>query len=139
MFNHILMAVDGSSHSNKALEYARGLAEGFGARLLLVHAYPHTSDLLGYKDFERLVARRKAAGQEIIATARRRLGDIEVEIHEDLLESPEAEAILAASRTHAVDLIVMGTRGMGSMEGLLFGSVSRKVTHLAPCPVLLIR
>ena len=139
MFDHILIAVDGSLHSDKALDYARGLAEGFGARLLLVHVYPQISDLLGYKDFERLVSRRQTAGQKIVAAARRRLGRIDSAVHEDLLEGPEAEAILAAAEAHGVDLIVMGTRGRGAIEGLLFGSVSRKVTHLSPCPVLLIR
>ena len=139
MFSHILIAVDGSTHSDEALAYARGMAENFGARLMLVHAYPQTSDLLGYEDFERLVSRRQAAGQEVIDAARRQLGDSGADIHENLLEGPEAEAILAAAETHGVDLIVMGTRGRGSIEGLLFGSVSRKVTHLAPCPVLLIR
>ena len=139
MFSHILIAVDGSTHSDEALVYARGMAENFGARLMLVHAYPQTSDLLGYEDFERLVSRRQAAGQEVIDAARRQLGDSGADIHENLLEGPEAEAILAAAETHGVDLIVMGTRGRGSIEGLLFGSVSRKVTHLAPCPVLLIR
>jgi nucleotide-binding universal stress UspA family protein len=38
MFKHILIAVDGSVHSDKALDYARGMAEGFGARLMVVHA-----------------------------------------------------------------------------------------------------
>ncbi len=139
MFNHILIAVDGSPHSDKALIYARGMAERFGARLMLVHVYAQISDLLGYGDFERLVSRRQAAGQEVIDTAREQLGDTGLQIHEDLLEGPEAEAILMAAETHGVDLIVMGTRGRGSIGGLLFGSVSRKVTHLAPCPVLLIR
>ncbi len=139
MFSHILIAVDGSTHSDKALEYARGMAGNFGARLMLVHAYPQTSDLLGYGDFERLVSRRQAAGQDVIDAARNQLGDTRTDVHENLLEGPEAEAILAAAETHGVDLIVMGTRGRGSIEGLLFGSVSRKVTHLAPCPVLLIR
>ena len=139
MFDRILIAVDGSPHSDKAVAYAHGLAEGFGARLLLVHVYPQTSDLLGYRDFERLVSRRQAAGQKIIAAARQRLGRIDAAVQEDLLEGPEAEAILSAARAHGVDLIVMGTRGRGAIEGLLFGSVSRKVTHLAPCPVLLIR
>jgi nucleotide-binding universal stress UspA family protein len=85
------------------------------------------------------VSRRQAAGQEIIAAARKRLGAIEISVQENLLEGPEAEAILKAADTHGTDLIVMGTRGLGSIEGLLFGSVSRKVSHLAPCPVLLIR
>ncbi len=139
MFSHILIAVDGSPHSDKALTCARGMAEAFGARLMLVHVYPQTSDLLGYKDFERLVSRRQAAGQEVIDAARGQLGETGLQIHENLLEGPEAEAILTAATTHGADLIVMGTRGLGSFEGLLFGSVSRKVTHLAACPVLLIR
>ncbi len=139
MFSHILIAVDGSGHSDKALAYARGMAASFGARLMLVHAYPHTSDLLGYGDFERLVSRRQAAGQDVIDAARNLLDDTGLDVHENLLEGPEAEAILAAAETHGADLIVMGTRGRGSIEGLVFGSVSRKVTHLAPCPVLLIR
>ncbi|MDJ0991610.1 MAG: universal stress protein [Desulfobacterales bacterium] len=139
MFSHILIAVDGSGHSDKALAYARGMAASFGARLMLVHAYPQTSDLLGYGDFERLVSRRQAAGQDVIDAARNLLDDTGLDVHENLLEGPEAEAILAAAEIHGVDLIVMGTRGRGSIEGLVFGSVSRKVTHLAPCPVLLIR
>ncbi len=139
MFSHILIAVDGSTHSDKAIAYARGMADAFSARLMVVHVYPQTSDLLGYKDFERLVSRRQAAGQAVIDAARGQLGTTDLQIHEDLLEGPEAEAILTAAKTHGVDLIVMGTRGRGSLEGLLFGSVSRKVTHLAPCPVLLIR
>ncbi len=139
MFSHILIAVDGSRHSDKALTYARGMAASFSARLMLVHAYPHTSDLLGYGDFERLVSRRQAAGQDVIDAARNLLGDTGLDVHENLLEGPEAEAILAAAETHDVDLIIMGTRGRGSIEGLVFGSVSRKVTHLATCPVLLIR
>jgi nucleotide-binding universal stress UspA family protein len=139
MFDNVLIAVDGSPHSHKAIDYARGLAEAFGARLMLVHAYPQTSDLLGYKDFERLVSRRQAGGQEIIDDARNRLGETEAAVLENLLEGPESEAILNAAETHHADLIVMGTRGRGAVEGLLFGSVSRKVAHLAPCPVLLIR
>jgi nucleotide-binding universal stress UspA family protein len=139
MFGNVLIAVDGSPHSHQAVDYARGLAEAFGARLMLVHAYPQTSDLLGYKDFERLVSRRQAAGQEIIDDARSRLGAIDATVLENLLEGPESEAILKAAEAHGADLIVMGTRGRGAIEGLLFGSVSRKVAHLAPCPVLLVR
>ncbi len=139
MFKHILIAVDGSTHSNQALDYGRGMAIAFGARLMLVHVYPQTSDLLGYSDFERLVAQRQAAGQSIIDEALNRLGDVAATVRDNLLEGPEAEAILTAAETHGVDLIVMGTRGRGAIEGLLFGSVSRKVTHLAACPVMLVR
>ena len=139
MFKKILLAVDGSAHSDLAADYAAGLAAAFKAALLVVHAYPQTSDLLGYNDFERLVARRKSAGQTVLDRVRERLAKHGLALQEDLLEGPEAEAILAAADSQGVDLVVMGTRGLGTIEGMLFGSVSRKVSQHAHCPVLLIR
>lgn len=139
MFKRIVLAVDGSKHSDLAVDYAGGLAAAFQSDLLVVHAYPQTSDLLGYKDFERLVSRRKSAGQKILDAVRGRLADRGIAFQEDLLEGPEAEAILAAAAAQKADLIVMGTRGLGTIEGVLFGSVSRKVSQHADCPVMLIR
>ena len=139
MFHHILLAVDGSEHSDLAADYAGGLAATFKADLYVVHAYPHTSDLLGYDDFEKRVARRKSAGQTVLNNVRKRLAGSSVHPQEDLLEGPEAEAILAAASSRQADLVIMGTRGLGTIEGVLFGSVSRKVTQQAHCPVMLIR
>ena len=139
MFQKILLAVDGSAHSDLAADYAAGLAAAFHTDLWVVHAYPQTSDMLGYSDFERLVARRKSAGQAVLDTVRKRLAQSGVTLHEDLLEGPEAEAILAAASSQKADLVVMGTRGLGTIEGMLAGSVSRKVSQHAHCPVLLVR
>jgi len=139
MFSKILLAVDGSAHSDKAADYAADLAAAFQSVLFVVHAYPQTSDLLGYDDFKRLVARRKSAGQTVLDRVHQRLQERGASPQEDLLEGPEAEAILACADTHEVDLVVMGTRGLGTIEGMLFGSISRKVSQHARCPVLLIR
>ena len=138
MFKRIIVAVDGSEHSDRALKYTQGLAECFGAAVWLVHAFPHTSDLLGYDEYEQLVSRREGAGQEILDEARQKLGETNFEVHEELLEGPAAEAILSVAKTRQADLIVMGTRGLSSLGGLLFGSVSNKVSHYASCPVMLI-
>jgi len=138
MFNRIIAAIDGSEHSNRAVDCSRELAERFGATLWLVHAYPQTSDLRSYDQFEKLIARRKKAGQSVLDEARKFLGEVNCEIIEELLEGPEAEAILSVAETQKVDLILMGTRGLGSLEGILLGSISRKVTHHASCPVMLV-
>jgi len=138
MFQQIVVAVDGSPHSHRALEVAKELADRFEATLFLVHAYHHTSDLLGYEEFEKLVARRELAGQAILDDARRRLGAVRVAVQEELLEGPPAEAILAVARTRHAELIVMGTRGLGELKGLVLGSVSHKVMHAAQCPVLVV-
>jgi len=63
MFKNILLAIDGSDHSHLALSYAKNMAAKYRATLWLVHVFPHTSDLLGYDDFEKLYAKRKCAGR----------------------------------------------------------------------------
>ena len=138
MFKNILLAFDGSDCSNKALVYARNLAEQYGAALWLIHVFPHTSDLLGYEDFEKLFAKRKSAGQVVIDDALQKLDKSTLKVHQELLEGPEAESILKAAKTSQADLIVMGTRGFGALKGLLIGSVSRKVIHYATCPVMVV-
>ncbi len=138
MFKRIVVPVDGSEHSRKALDYAKALAEKFNSTIWLVHAFPQTSDLLGYNEYEKLVARREAAGQKILDEAHAHLGT-DLDVREELLEEPATEAILNVAETRQADLIVMGTRGLGTLQGLLMGSVSNKVLHHAKCPVMIIR
>jgi nucleotide-binding universal stress UspA family protein len=109
------------------------------SKLILLHAFHSTSDLRGSEGFNQMVGRRKQKGEVIIKDACRRLGQISFEVEEDLLEGPATEAILSVVEARNADLVVMGTRGMGSLKGLLFGSVSSKVTHYAPCSVLVVR
>ena len=139
MFKEIIVAVDGSDHSYKALEYAKGLAEQYGATLRLVHAFPHTSDLLGYDEYENLVARRESAGQLIIDKAQQMLDETKYPIKDELIEGPAAEAIISVAEVRRADLIVMGTHGRSALRGLLLGSVSQKVIHHAHCPVMVVR
>lgn len=139
MIKLIIAALDGSEHSLKALDYACEIADKHGSKLILLHAYRSTSDLRGAEGFDQLVAKRKQTGETIIKDARRRLEQVSLEVEKDLLEGPAADAIVSAAKVRNADLIVMGTRGMGSFQGLLFGSVSTKVTHYATCPVLVVR
>jgi nucleotide-binding universal stress UspA family protein len=139
MFNAIIVALDGSAHSLKALDYARELAEKHGSKLILLHAYRATSDLRETEGYNQMVAKRKQAGEAIIEEACKRLGQASCELEKDLLEGPAANAIVSAVTARDADLVVMGTRGMGTFKGLLFGTVSTKVTHHAPCPVLVVR
>lgn len=139
MYQTILVAVDGSDHSLRALQHAAKLARALNSRLFLVHAYPSTTDIVGYSDFTSLVARRKEKGQEVLNTMRAGLEDPDLALEEVLLEGPEAEAVLNAAEAHEADLIVIGSRGLGAVKRWLLGSFSQKVSHLAHCPVLLVR
>ncbi|MBU2610563.1 MAG: universal stress protein, partial [Chloroflexi bacterium] len=66
------------------------------------------------------------------------VGSIPGELRSDLLEGPAAEAILAVARTRQNDLIIIGARGLGTLD-MLLGSQSQKVLNHAPCPVLVVR
>ncbi len=138
MFKNILLAFDGSPYSTKALTYARSLAEQYQATLWVVHVFAQTSDLLGYEDYEKLFAKRKCAGQVVIDEALEKLGDPSFEVCQELVEGPEAESILKVAGSSQSDLIVMGTRGLGAIRGLILGSVSREVIQHSICPVMVV-
>ncbi len=138
MLKNILLAFDGSEYSNRALQYAKTLAERFEATLWLVHIFTHTSDLLGYEDYEKFYSKRKAGGQTLLDEALQELSNTRLDVREELQEGPEAESILNIAKNCQADLIVMGTRGHGTLKGLLVGSVSRKVIHHSSCPVMVV-
>jgi nucleotide-binding universal stress UspA family protein len=138
MFKNIVLAFDGSDYSNKALQCAKSMAEGFDSTLWVVHVFRNPSDLLGYTDYEKLFARRKGAAQAVLDDARQKFGTTTFIVNEELHEGPEAESILKVAENRKADLIVMGTRGLGAVKGFLVGSVSRKVIHYASCPVMVV-
>jgi nucleotide-binding universal stress UspA family protein len=141
MFKNILVPVDGSDHAVHALEVACDLAEKYGATLHLFHAAPpfFTEAMLSVADMEAIIASRKQAGEAILQDALERARCRVPQVTATFLEAPDAEAILEEAEKRHCDLIVMGTRGLGRLAGLLLGSVSQKVVHHARCPVLLVR
>lgn len=139
MFKTIVVALDGSERSLQALKYAQSLAEKYSSKLIMVHAYPHTSDLHAYEGYEKLISTRKIAGEKVLETGRKLVGQSPIDVEKNLLEGPPADAILSVVESRNADLVVLGTRGMGSIKGLLYGSVATKVSHHAACPVLVVR
>ncbi len=138
MLKNILLAFDGSEYSKRALQYAKTFAERFEATLWLVHIFTHTSDLLGYEDYEKFYSKRKAGGQALLDEALQGLSNTRLDVREELQEGPEAESILNIDKNCQADLIVMGTRGHGTLKGLFVGSVSRKVIHHSSCPEMVV-
>ncbi len=81
-----------------------------------------------------MLAERTVQGERLLEEAARVAADLQPS--RDLLEGPPADAIVRAAAACRADLIVMGARGRGAFRGLL-GSVSTRVLHHAPCPVLI--
>ena len=139
MFNTIIVGLDGSEAGWQALKYAQDLAEKYAAKLIMVHAYPRTSDLHDWDGYDKLLSARKDSGQKILEMGRSLMGLSPITVEEDLLEGPAADAILSVIQVRGADLVIIGTRGMGAIKGMIFGSVATKVSHHADCPVLVVR
>jgi nucleotide-binding universal stress UspA family protein len=137
MVRKILVAVDGSPHARAALDFAIDMASRYRAALLLLHAFPHVSDLLGTPHYEQLLAARTLIGQRLLEAARTQVGDT-VAAETQLVEGPPAPAIVRIAAEEGCDMIVIGSRGLGQLAGLLLGSVSSAVAQRAQCAVLIV-
>ena len=166
----IMVALDGSEHSDKALDLASDIAAQSGAELVLLHvisdkplsdAERHMAEvefpdeivagldatgidaggdpqtraqrmLQRYADVAR--GFREAMGQRLISRSRTRARDRGVRSVQTVLEDGDpASTIIRLAKGLHVDMLFLGSRGLGGAKSLLMGSVSHKVAHLAEC------
>lgn len=142
MFKNIVVAYDGSEQAEHALEMAANIALQAEARVALVYAFDPLPAWIGTPDFPIAVAvePRIAYSEALLDKAEKRLQEIGISnVEQDILEGPPPEAIVQAADVRHADLIVMGTRGMGVLKGLILGSVSERVIGAAHCPVLVVK
>ena len=140
MFEKILLAVDGSKHALHAARTAADLARTLNAKeFRIVVAYDFIPPYLGEPNMQYAIEARMEEANTILDNAVKIVGEIPCEIHTEVIEGPEAEAIINVASTRKSDVIVMGSRGHGTLAGLLLGSTSQKVVAHAPCPVLIVR
>lgn len=138
MFKRLLLAFDGSIHSQKALAYALGMSEALNASLYLLHAYaPITSSSLLDNDDE-FLDQEKAEGLRVLAPAVHAAEASGIDVRPVIVEGPAPEAIARVAEEQACDLIVMGRRGLTAMGETLLGSVSDTVLRLTYLPVLVV-
>lgn len=140
MFAKILLAVDGSDHGLHAAKMAGDLARNMKSeRLRIVVAFSHIPSYLGEPNMQDAIDARLKESEKILQAALEAVGNIPGEIHTEMIEGSPAEAIINVAMTRNSDLIVMGSRGIGMLEGLFLGSTSQNVVSHAPCPVLIVR
>ncbi len=141
MTKKILVPVDGSDQARKAIDFAANLAKQNDATIHLLHVYklPIIPEGMGeYVISDRIEL--QALGDQIISVAQdevRKKGGQHIEA--TVMEGDPAERIIAYAKDHDVDMIVMGSRGLGSFKGLLLGSVSNKVSHRADRTCVIVR
>lgn len=146
-----LVAVDGSDHGWKALNLAIDLAKSTDAALHILHVVPYEPMPEGLKHFADVEgtsieeeSARFHAGREIgdkiaqEAEARAQKAGV-AQVASQVTEGNPADRIVAVAKSEGMEMIFMGSRGLSNIMGLLAGSVSHKVLHLAPCTCVAVK
>jgi nucleotide-binding universal stress UspA family protein len=145
MFQSIVVGTDGSETAGEAVREAIELAKAVGASIERVSAYEPVSK-------ERLRAESRQAPGDVqwmvnpredveatLSEAAERVDAAGVTVKTYAREGDPADAILDVAEERGADLIVVGNKGMTGAKRFLLGSVPNKVSHHAPCSVLIIR
>ncbi|HJU13703.1 MAG TPA: universal stress protein [Candidatus Nitrosotalea sp.] len=146
-FKNILVPFDNSSHSQKALRIARTLARSFDATLHVATVVDISSvappGLIRSEEKKALESIRSSIKQ----SAKERIRKIEEECSQEevatkgwVIEGSTASELLKLIKGNSIDLVVIGSMGLSGLSRLkALGSVSRKISELSDCPVMIIR
>lgn len=150
LIRKILVALDGSQSANNALEYALDLAEKYASAVVLLTVVepvivPKISRVavppVPKEVVDKYKKGLKAGHQKILSKALKKVqetkGDLDVST--ELVEGKPSEKIVEVAREGDLDIIVMGSRGLGGIKEVFLGSVSDRVADQAPCPVLVVK
>jgi nucleotide-binding universal stress UspA family protein len=145
MFGSIVVGTDGSATATEAVRQAGELARSVGAKVYLVSAYePVPEGRLRDErqqvppDLQWMVNPREDVESTLEQSAGT-LADSGIDVETMALEGDPADAILDVAEEKEADLIVVGNKGMTGAKRFLLGSVPNKVSHHAPCSVMIIR
>jgi nucleotide-binding universal stress UspA family protein len=136
VFRNILVAVDGSADSDRALDHAIALTRDQHARLTILTIIPPVSPMVAFTaDVAQCAAAIEHACQQVLREAADRVpGDVGLTTR--MAEGVPDRKIIETALDSGADLIVIGSRGRGRLRGALLGSVSQAVLHHSPVPVL---
>jgi nucleotide-binding universal stress UspA family protein len=137
----ILVPVDFSECSKKAVRYARALSLEHRAGIILLYVIPppaYPVGEFGGLEYGNLVADMRASGEKQLASMAAEMRDETTVQTEVRSGAPAAEIIAAADELNS-DIIVISTHGHTGLKHVLLGSVAEHVIRRAPCPVLVVR
>ena len=151
MIKNILVAVDGSENSCRALDFALDLAEKFSGSIMILNvseslamsAVPQESTAYSGGDGNTAMFGKdlRKIHDEILSrsVARAKTANPNLAVSSMLKEGNPALEIVNTAKEGGFDAVVVGHRGLGKMEELILGSVSERVAHLTPCTVIIVK
>jgi nucleotide-binding universal stress UspA family protein len=144
LFSKILVGLDGSDYSLKALAFAIDLAKKYQSQLVLVHVvmrqiYAINPPEAGVLAGTAVVRELEANGKVILTKGEETVKAQGIPVETRLRQGVPAEELLRAASDEKADLMVLGSRGLSQVRAFFLGSVSDKVSHHARCPTLIVR
>ena len=144
MFSRILVALDGSEYSTKALNFAIDIAKKYQSHLVLVHVvmrqvYAINPPEAGILAGTAIVRELETEGKAILARGEETVKAQGLTVEARMRQGVPAEELLHAAADEKVDLVVLVSRGLSQVKAFLLGSVSDRVSHHARCPTLIVR
>lgn len=142
MYKRILVAVDGSETSNKALVSALQLAREAGGRIRAIHVFDMMAYMTGYEFSPSVLEQAQAAARKAVGDALEIARSAGVPAEGDLVDEPGrrlGDVVADQARAFDADLVVVGTHGRHGFARALLGSGAEQVIRLAPVPVLVVR
>jgi nucleotide-binding universal stress UspA family protein len=138
MFDSMVVGTDGSETAQEAVRQASDLAKRLDAKIHLVSAYEPVPEGRLREERQWMVNPREDVSATL-AEAAKALEEQGVKVETHAREGDPADAILDVAEEQGADLIVVGNKGMTGAKRFLLGSVPNKVSHHAPCSVMIIR
>jgi nucleotide-binding universal stress UspA family protein len=152
MINKILVATDSSAPSNRALKMAAQLAKQYDAELHIIHVIRDMQIPFEIKEIPELEPHKFELFNDAREEVMRKIAESVLKLARDIAEKAGADkvqtvigtgdpaiSILGVAQRRKMDMIVIGTRGLGKLKGKILGSVSRKVTNNAETSCLIVR
>lgn len=155
LFESVLVPLDGSEHSLRALDLAIQIAKEYNGKLALIHVYsvsvrpvilpepatltPSSVPMVTAEEISKVAEANRVVGERILTDGERRATAEQIPVETMLREGQTVQEIVKASKEGKFDLIVIGARGMSKIRELLSGSVTDGVIRHSSCPVLVVK
>jgi nucleotide-binding universal stress UspA family protein len=141
MFQHILLATDGSFGAERAADYAAALAVRFRSKISILHAFNPVSGSQADYSFPNVdaFANQQDADELVQRTAKRMQNHGVEEVETKVVQGQPAHVILGVAESLEPDIIIIGARGVSTWQGLPLGSTSMVVVQRAEVPVLVVK
>jgi nucleotide-binding universal stress UspA family protein len=137
-----LLPIDGSTPSLRAIDYLLQVAKELKApptvHLLNVQPSLH-GDISRFVSAEQLAEFHRDEGHKALREAAEKLAGSGLDVHQHVVVGECVPAILEVAKREACNQIIIGSRGHGGLSGVLLGSVSARLTHHSPLPLILVR